>query len=652
MDTPGKGFGLRSAAPIGRDDFVHEYIGEVINHDTFQRRMVQYREEGILHFYFMMLQRDEYIDATKKGARSRFMNHSCNPNCYVSKWHVGRHVRMGIFAKRDILAGEELTFNYNVDRYGNDAQPCYCGEPNCVGTLGGRTQTDVVTMDERFITALGIADEVAALRATLPRNRRTKILDEDFHPKLHAIDEPECARVVTAMRDATSNRKLTHMLLTRIELTDDVAVQKMIVKLHGFIVMAGVLDEWSDDIELVAQCLHCLGKWPLLARDKVVDSGVGEQVRRLAEGAPSDVQRRAASLTAAWDQLETTFRIARREQAATNEEAAAATGAARRRAEAAALPREAAAAEADDTSELRRSLLAYREADDVAKPPERPLERPPERRDEPPRKPAVSITEIIQRAREGGGARGRATEAAEEAAAAEERAAEARREAKRARRASSDNAERSKRPASAQERQPAKKRASAGERAERPREVDMAAVEKQLVKLVGALVVRQMSKVRGELDRDRFKRYAKDLTRVLCNKEMRNPKAWPPRGADGRIELRELSDEKRKKMKLFAHAYIKKVLQHRRERGEHTSAERGDSSVCEPDSGSEVGDVDLSMASAAADDGPDVNLGPDDGHDVAADGPSADSAPDGRPRDTPAADLFDEDAELVDYAEE
>jgi histone-lysine N-methyltransferase SETD2 len=60
----------------------------------------------------------KFIDATKNGGLGRFANHSCNPNCYVAKWTVGNHVRMGIFAKRNIQKHEELTFNYNVDRYG------------------------------------------------------------------------------------------------------------------------------------------------------------------------------------------------------------------------------------------------------------------------------------------------------------------------------------------------------------------------------------------------------------------------------------------------------------------------------------------------------------------------------------------------------
>ena len=30
----------------------------------------------------------------------------------------------------------------------HEAQPCYCGEPNCIGVLGGKTQTDVAAMDD------------------------------------------------------------------------------------------------------------------------------------------------------------------------------------------------------------------------------------------------------------------------------------------------------------------------------------------------------------------------------------------------------------------------------------------------------------------------------------------------------------------------
>jgi histone-lysine N-methyltransferase SETD2 len=103
--------------------------------------MREYAEEGIEHFYFMMLQKDEvsedpsvllvrmqtgvrflgalqFIDATKRGGIGRFANHSCDPNCYVAKWTIGQHIRMGIFSNRRIKKDEELTFNYNVDRYG------------------------------------------------------------------------------------------------------------------------------------------------------------------------------------------------------------------------------------------------------------------------------------------------------------------------------------------------------------------------------------------------------------------------------------------------------------------------------------------------------------------------------------------------------
>lgn len=72
--------------------------------------------------------RPQFIDATKKGGLGRFLNHSCNPNCYIAKWVVGRQLRMGIFTKRKVNKGEELTFNYNVDRYGRvlSASPIGC----------------------------------------------------------------------------------------------------------------------------------------------------------------------------------------------------------------------------------------------------------------------------------------------------------------------------------------------------------------------------------------------------------------------------------------------------------------------------------------------------------------------------------------------
>ena len=54
----------------------------------------------------------QVIDATNRGAISRFINHSCSPNCETQKWFVDGVRRIGIFTTRPVAKGEELTFDY------------------------------------------------------------------------------------------------------------------------------------------------------------------------------------------------------------------------------------------------------------------------------------------------------------------------------------------------------------------------------------------------------------------------------------------------------------------------------------------------------------------------------------------------------------
>ena len=61
-----KGFGIRANSDIPAHTFIYEYVGEVIEENTFRSRMHDYDEQGIKHFYFMMIQQGEYIDATTK----------------------------------------------------------------------------------------------------------------------------------------------------------------------------------------------------------------------------------------------------------------------------------------------------------------------------------------------------------------------------------------------------------------------------------------------------------------------------------------------------------------------------------------------------------------------------------------------------------
>lgn len=315
IKTEKKGYGLRANKDLKAGDFIFEYIGEVIGENVFRRRMQQYDTEGIKHFYFMSLTKGEFVDATKKGNLGRFCNHSCNPNCYVDKWVVGDKLRMGIFAERKVKAGEELVFNYNVDRYGAEPQPCYCGEPNCTGYIGGKTQTERATkLSNAIIEALGIDDADAwdTAVAKKPRKKKTGEDDEEYvnNVEPRGLDEEGVNKVMSSLMQC-KEKWIAVKLLTRIQRADDEKVRNRVVRFHGYRILKTSLSNFHEDVNVCLQILDVLDKMPRLTRNKIQDSKIEEAVAQLKDNEDERVSSQANRLLDEWSKLEVAYRIPR-----------------------------------------------------------------------------------------------------------------------------------------------------------------------------------------------------------------------------------------------------------------------------------------------------------------------------------------------------
>jgi len=320
IQTEKKGYGLRTNTDLSPEQMIYEYIGEVIDEARFRRRMVQYDEEGIKHFYFMSLSKGEFVDATKKGNLGRFCNHSCNPNCYVDKWVVGDKLRMGIFAERKIQKGEELVFNYNVDRYGANPQPCYCGEPNCTGFIGGKTQTERGTkLSNTTIEALGIDDGDGWETAVAKKPRKKKVGEEDeeyvsnVQPK--SLDENGVTKVMATLMQC-KEKWIAVKLLGRIQRCDDERVRNRVVKMHGYQILNSALALWKEDPNVVLQIFDILDKFPRLTRNKISDSNIESTVESLLTCGDERVESQAETLLKEWSSLEVAYRIPRKKREA------------------------------------------------------------------------------------------------------------------------------------------------------------------------------------------------------------------------------------------------------------------------------------------------------------------------------------------------
>ncbi|GAB0133556.1 histone methyltransferase set2 [Epichloe bromicola] len=316
VKTEKKGYGLRADSDLQPNDFIYEYVGEVINEPTFRRRMLQYDEEGIKHFYFMSLSKSEFVDATRKGNLGRFCNHSCSPNCYVDKWVVGDKLRMGIFALRKIRAGEELVFNYNVDRYGAEPQPCYCGESNCVGFIGGKTQTERATkLPAAIVEALGIdgGDGWDTTIAKKPRRKRPEEDDEEYVESISArsLDEDDSRKVMAALLQC-KEKWIAVKLLQRIQRSHDDRVIRSVMRMHAYQILKTTLNTFIEDHNVVLQVLDILGKFPRMTRNKIQDSKIETTIQGLTKSEHEEVASKSKKLLEEWSKLEMAYRIRRR----------------------------------------------------------------------------------------------------------------------------------------------------------------------------------------------------------------------------------------------------------------------------------------------------------------------------------------------------
>jgi hypothetical protein len=85
------------------------------------------------------------------------------------------------------------------------------------------------------------------------KKKKSRKLDEDYFPELTPIQLPDVPKVSSALRQASSNRRIISKLLERILLTEELAVQRALLRLHGFSLMSTLLHEYPDDAEIMIQ---------------------------------------------------------------------------------------------------------------------------------------------------------------------------------------------------------------------------------------------------------------------------------------------------------------------------------------------------------------------------------------------------------------
>jgi SET domain-containing protein len=112
------GLGLFALQPIPRGKLVVEYTGELLPAEA------AYRQGGR---YLFEVNSRWIVNGAGRQNISRYINHSCRPNCEPRT----RGMRILIYARRHIRAGEELTYDYGREYFDELIKPMGCKCAHC-----------------------------------------------------------------------------------------------------------------------------------------------------------------------------------------------------------------------------------------------------------------------------------------------------------------------------------------------------------------------------------------------------------------------------------------------------------------------------------------------------------------------------------------
>jgi len=114
------GLGLKTLRDWKKGQTIIEYLGEKITSDEADRRGGRYLFEL----------NDKYtIDGTGRDNLARYINHSCRPNAEAEL--NAAETRVFMKAKRNIKAGEEITYNYGKTYFDEYIKPYGCLCSHC-----------------------------------------------------------------------------------------------------------------------------------------------------------------------------------------------------------------------------------------------------------------------------------------------------------------------------------------------------------------------------------------------------------------------------------------------------------------------------------------------------------------------------------------